>query len=83
MAIVEERKYDVSQFDNSADYRWIEDFLRQGGFEIIVNVLKGALAIEWRNEKDDAVLHQILLCLKALSTTEVHPHHITLIVGWT
>jgi len=37
----------------------------------VVGVLKEVLGIEWRNEKDDAVLHQILLCLKALSTTEV------------
>lgn len=46
--------------------------MRCGGFELIVGVLKQVLGIEWRNEKDDAVLHQILLCLKALSTTEVH-----------
>ena len=37
----------------------------------MAGVLKEVLGIEWRNEKDDAVLHQILLCLKALSTTEV------------
>ena len=48
--------------------------MRGGGFELVVGVLKQVLEIEWRNEKDDAVLHQILLCLKALSTTEVHPH---------
>lgn len=40
---------------------------------MILNVLKDVLAIEWRDEKDDAVLHQILLCLKALSTTDVTP----------
>jgi len=38
----------------------------------VVGLLKEVLGIEWRNEKDDAVLHQILLCLKALSTTEVY-----------
>ena len=40
---------------------------------MVVGVLNQVLGIEWRNEKDDAVLHQILLCLKALSTTEVLP----------
>ena len=68
---------------------WIQSFLRDGGFAVILGVLKDVLAIEWRfvstrpallfllfvlmfrNEKDDAVLHQILLCLKALSTTDV------------
>ena len=59
------------------DDRWIEEFLMEDGFMMILNVLKDVLAIEWRDEKDDAVLHQILLCLKALSTTDVpfHPHN--------
>jgi DUF1009 family protein len=54
---------------------WIEQFLREDGFVTILNVLKDILAIEWRDEKDDAVLHQILLCLKALSTTDVPTPH--------
>lgn len=55
----------------------------EDGFGVILNVLKDILAIEWRyrrhhygfngrDEKDDAILHQILLCLKALSTTDVY-----------
>ena len=28
--------------------RWIEEFLKERGFEIVVNVLKDILAIEWR-----------------------------------
>lgn len=46
--------------------------MSERGFELVVGLLKEVLGIEWRNEKDDAVLHQILLCLKALSTTEVY-----------
>jgi len=53
--------------------RWIEEFLREDGFVMILDMLKDILAIQWRDEKDDAVLHQILLCLKALSTTDVPP----------
>jgi hypothetical protein len=57
--------------------------LKSGGFALIVGVLNDVLAIEWRNEKDDAVLHQILLCLKALSTTEVSSSPYTLLkTGW-
>lgn len=59
--------------------------MRGGGFGVVVGVLKDVLSIEWRNEKDDAVLHQILLCLKALSTTEVcvQKYLGVLMVGWT
>jgi len=72
--------------------RWIEEFLREGGFAMLLNMLKKILEIEWRyfprlavfdarDEKDDAVLHQILLCLKALSTTEVLSYTGCLTVG--
>ncbi|KAK2060706.1 GTPase binding protein Rid1 [Colletotrichum caudatum] len=48
---------------------WTEDFIRQGGMEEIVGLLNRILAIEWREEHDDALLHENLLCLKALCTT--------------
>ncbi|KAI3545788.1 GTPase binding protein Rid1 [Colletotrichum paranaense] len=48
---------------------WTEDFIKQGGMEEIVGLLKRILAIEWREEHDDALLHENLLCLKALCTT--------------
>ncbi|GKT46431.1 GTPase-binding protein rid1 [Colletotrichum spaethianum] len=48
---------------------WTEDFIRQGGMQEIVGLLNRILAIEWREEHDDALLHENLLCLKALCTT--------------
>ncbi|KKF92733.1 GTPase-binding protein rid1 [Ceratocystis platani] len=50
---------------------WIEDFIRQGGMEEMVALLHGIMEIEWRDEHEDALLHETLLCLKALSTTAV------------
>ncbi|KAI8297709.1 GTPase-binding protein rid1 [Colletotrichum sp. SAR11_59] len=48
---------------------WTEDFIKQGGMEEIVGLLNRILAVEWREEHEDALLHENLLCLKALCTT--------------
>ncbi|PHH75641.1 hypothetical protein CDD82_4363 [Ophiocordyceps australis] len=48
---------------------WIEDFIQQGGMMEIVGLLNRIMEVEWREEHEDALLHENLLCLKALSTT--------------
>ncbi|KHJ30329.1 putative gtpase binding protein rid1 [Erysiphe necator] len=50
---------------------WTDNFIRQGGMEQIVGLLHRTMAIEWREEHEDALLHEVLLCLKGLSTTEL------------
>ncbi|KAK3292705.1 armadillo-type protein [Chaetomium fimeti] len=62
---------------------WTEDFIRQGGMKEIVELLHRILAVEWREEHEDALLHENLLCLKALCTTDMalqylHSIHATL-----
>lgn len=48
---------------------WIEEFIQLGGMEQIVRLLHRIMGVEWREEHEDALLHENLLCLKALSTT--------------
>ncbi|KAL6882802.1 armadillo-type protein [Trichoderma longibrachiatum] len=48
---------------------WIEEFIQHGGMKEIVGLLKRIMEVEWREEHEDALLHENLLCLKALSTT--------------
>ncbi|KAI5866240.1 armadillo-type protein [Durotheca rogersii] len=48
---------------------WTEEFIRQGGMEEIVGLLHRIMEVEWREEHEDALLHENLLCLKALCTT--------------
>ncbi|KAI0505514.1 armadillo-type protein [Xylaria bambusicola] len=48
---------------------WTEEFIRQGGMEEIVGLLHRIMDVEWREEHEDALLHENLLCLKALCTT--------------
>ncbi|KAK0659182.1 armadillo-type protein [Cercophora samala] len=62
---------------------WIEEFIRQCGMEEIVELLNRIMALEWREEHEDALLHEVLLCLKALCTTSLalkylHTIHSTL-----
>ncbi|KAI1211304.1 armadillo-type protein [Annulohypoxylon truncatum] len=58
---------------------WTEEFIRQGGMQEIVSLLHRIMEVEWREEHEDALLHENLLCLKALCTTalalqELHSH---------
>ncbi|KAI8626496.1 armadillo-type protein [Xylariaceae sp. FL1651] len=48
---------------------WTEEFIRHGGMQEIVGLLHRIMDVEWREEHEDALLHENLLCLKALCTT--------------
>jgi hypothetical protein len=49
---------------------WVDGFLSLGGMPEIVALLHRILGIEWREEHEDQLLHETLLCLKGLCTTE-------------
>ena len=62
---------------------WTDEFVRLGGMREIVELLYRIMAVEWREEHEDALLHENLLCLKALCTTDLalqylHEIHATL-----
>jgi hypothetical protein len=49
---------------------WVEKFVELGGLTEVVNLLYVIMKIEWREEHEDQLLHESLLCLKALCTTD-------------
>jgi hypothetical protein len=49
---------------------WVDTFVSLGGMVEINGLLHRILAIEWREEHEDQLLHEALLCLKGLCTTE-------------
>ena len=49
---------------------WVDSFLSLGGMTEIVGLLHRIMALEWREEHEDQLLHETLLCLKGLCTTE-------------
>ncbi|RMZ82524.1 hypothetical protein DV737_g2032, partial [Chaetothyriales sp. CBS 132003] len=53
---------------------WTDHFVRKGGMNELVSLLYRISKIEWREEHEDHLLHETLLCLKALCTTELALH---------
>ncbi|KAL8779680.1 MAG: hypothetical protein Q9213_006827 [Squamulea squamosa] len=50
---------------------WVDAFINQGGMTEVTGLLDRILKVEWREEHEDALLHETLLCLKAMCTTSV------------
>ena len=50
---------------------WVDKFITDGGMAELVDLLYRIVAVEWREEHEDALLHETLSCLKALSTTSL------------
>lgn len=50
---------------------WVDSFISLGGMAQVVDLLHRIMQIEWREEHEDQLLHEALLCLKGLCTTEV------------
>lgn len=49
---------------------WVDGFISQGGMAEVVGLLHRLMGIEWREEHEDQLMHESLLCLKGLCTTE-------------
>jgi hypothetical protein len=49
---------------------WVDGFVTQGGMAEVVSLLHRLMKVEWREEHEDQLLHEGLLCLKGLCTTE-------------
>lgn len=53
-------------------FSWSQEFLSLGGYSALLTRLNEMLEVEWREEQhDDQVLHELLRCLKALSTSSI------------
>ncbi|TLD20899.1 Diaphanous GTPase-binding protein [Venturia nashicola] len=51
--------------------QWVTSFIELGGMDEIVSLLHRIMEVEWREDHEDQVLHEALLCLKALCTTDL------------
>ncbi|KAI9884668.1 MAG: hypothetical protein M1823_003551 [Watsoniomyces obsoletus] len=50
---------------------WVDSFITMGGMMEVVGLLRRIMKVEWREEHEDSLLHEVLLCLKALCTTKL------------
>ncbi|KAJ5202739.1 hypothetical protein N7449_004818 [Penicillium cf. viridicatum] len=55
---------------------WVNDFITEGGMDEIVQLLYRIMKMTWREDHEDTLLHEALLCLKALCTTSVALAHL-------
>lgn len=60
---------------------WTDEFIGLGGMQEIIGLLHRIMEVEWREEHEDALLHESLLCLKALCTTALALSHLAVIQG--
>lgn len=58
---------------------WVDAFITRGGMAEIVGLLNRIIQVEWREDHEDALLHETLLCLKALCTTSLALHELSTI----
>jgi hypothetical protein len=49
---------------------WVNTFIQDGGMLELVALLHRIMEIEWREDHEDALLHELLRCLKGLCTTD-------------
>ncbi|KAL4921668.1 armadillo-type protein [Aspergillus aurantiobrunneus] len=56
---------------------WVDNFIAEGGMDEIVQLVYRIMKVEWREEHEDNLLHETLLCLKALCTTSVALQRLT------
>ncbi|CAG8039930.1 unnamed protein product [Penicillium salamii] len=61
--------------------QWVNDFITEGGMDEIVQLLYRIMKMIWREDHEDTLLHEVLLCLKALCTTSVALAHLSAIEG--
>ena len=50
---------------------WVDGFIQQGGMKEVTELLYRIMKVEWREEHEDQLLHEVLLCVKGLCTTEL------------
>ena len=63
------RVHKLRQVLRNETVAWVDEFIRDRGMEEILDLLYRTVDIEWREEHEDSLLHETLLCLKALFTT--------------
>ncbi|KAJ5596547.1 Diaphanous GTPase-binding [Penicillium hetheringtonii] len=56
---------------------WVNGFITEGGMDEIVQLVYRIMKMEWREDHEDTLLHEALLCLKALCTTSIALAHLT------
>ncbi|KAL9607606.1 MAG: hypothetical protein Q9167_007493 [Letrouitia subvulpina] len=68
-AVETEKVHKLRQLLRNETVGWVDDFIEKGGIVELIGLLNRILEVEWREEHEDTLLHETLLCIKGLSTT--------------
>ncbi|KAF1998312.1 hypothetical protein P154DRAFT_439444 [Amniculicola lignicola CBS 123094] len=49
---------------------WVDAFMQEGGMMALVGLLHRIMEVEWREDHEDTLLHEVLRCLKGLTTAD-------------
>ncbi|KAF2449449.1 hypothetical protein P171DRAFT_451670 [Karstenula rhodostoma CBS 690.94] len=49
---------------------WVHQFIVEGGMTELVGLLHRIMEVEWREDHEDSLLHELLRCLKGLCTAD-------------
>ncbi|KAL6717557.1 hypothetical protein ACLMJK_005472 [Lecanora helva] len=71
------RIHKLRQLLRNESVGWVDEFINEGGMKELVELLYRIMNVEWRVEHEDVLLHETLLCLKALSTTSSALHQLS------
>ncbi|KAJ4359775.1 uncharacterized protein N0V89_000331 [Didymosphaeria variabile] len=50
---------------------WVHQFIVEGGMTELVGLLHRIMEVEWREDHEDTLLHELLRCLKGLCTADI------------
>ncbi|KAK9488106.1 armadillo-type protein [Lipomyces starkeyi] len=57
--------------------QWMERFLNRNGIDTISRLLIELTKLQWREDKEDNLFHELMLCLKTISEFEMGRSHLT------
>ncbi|KAF2659963.1 hypothetical protein K491DRAFT_590087 [Lophiostoma macrostomum CBS 122681] len=64
------RLHKLRQLLRNETVEWVDVFIQDGGLTELVSLLYRIMEVEWREDHEDQLLHEVLRCLKGLCTTD-------------
>ncbi|KAF2749768.1 hypothetical protein M011DRAFT_492809 [Sporormia fimetaria CBS 119925] len=64
------RLHKLRQLLRNETVEWVDAFVQDGGMRELVGLLHRIMEVEWREDHEDQLLHEVLRCLKGLCTTD-------------
>lgn len=64
------RLHKLRQLLRNETVEWVDTFIQEDGMTELVALLHRIMEVEWREDHEDQLLHEVLRCLKGLCTTD-------------